>query len=29
MPFISLEGIVLGKIGQTEKGKYYMISLMC
>ena len=33
MPFaatwMDLEGILLSEISQTEKGKYYMISLIC
>ena len=33
LPFVTtwmdLEGIMLSEISQTEKGKYYMISLTC
>ena len=27
--WMGLENIMLSEISQTEKGKYYMISLMC
>ena len=27
--WMNLEGIMLSEIGQTEKDKYYMISLIC
>ena len=27
--WINLEGIMLSEISQTEKGKYYMISILC
>lgn len=27
--WMDLEGVILRTIGQTEKGKYHMISLVC
>ena len=27
--WLDLEGIMLSEISQTQKGKYYMISLIC